>query len=57
MENELTGLPESEDIEMEWKQIEKSIIKSLQSSVGQPKHRNNKDWFDDDCKKILDHRK
>lgn len=57
MENELTGLPESEDIEMEWKQIEKSIIESLQSSVGQPKHRNNKDWFDDDCKKILDHRK
>lgn len=45
--------PEPENIGEEWNQIEKIIVGSLQGSMGKARKQQNRDWFDEQCRKSL----
>jgi hypothetical protein len=51
----LETIPQEEDIQKEWDQIEKVMKKSLQENVGPRRSKEN--WFREKCKKVLEERK
>jgi hypothetical protein len=53
----LESFDESFDIKNAWESIRGNIKTSDKDNVGYQKLKHNKPWFDDECSKLMDHRK
>lgn len=53
IETGLKATSELDDVQREWNQIEKVLINSLKSSNEKPNEQQNKDWFDEQCRRSL----
>jgi len=46
--------PMSNDIEEEWTCIEETLITSAQNIIGEKQNERNKEWYDQECREIIE---
>jgi hypothetical protein len=45
---------EEEDIDKEWRKIEKAIKESAEETIGERKNARNEEWFDEECANFIE---
>ncbi|KAK9709895.1 Endonuclease-reverse transcriptase [Popillia japonica] len=53
IDSKLTKLTETNNIEHDWRQIEEKVQETLEICLGGKAKKREKDWFDEECKTIL----
>ncbi|KAK9686020.1 hypothetical protein QE152_g37504 [Popillia japonica] len=53
IDSKLTKLTETNNIEHDWRQIEQTVQETLEICLGGKAKKREKDWFDEECKTIL----
>jgi hypothetical protein len=54
MDKKLEPILQEKDIQKDWDRLEKVMKESLQEKVGPRRPKENKDWFTEKCKRVLE---
>jgi hypothetical protein len=54
VQRKLQEKPPSSDIEEEWTYIKETIITSAQNIIGEEQNERNEEWYDQECREIIE---
>jgi vacuolar-type H+-ATPase subunit E/Vma4 len=54
VQQKLQEKPPANDIEEEWADIKDTIISSAQNVIGETQNGKNEEWYDQECREIIE---